>query len=342
MQKIVAFWRDEYDWRAEEARLNALGPQFQTDIDIDGLGTINLHFLHAKSKQSNAIPLLFIHGWPGSFNEVSGVLPLFLEAGFDVVAPSLPGYGFSSYPDIAGFSFEHCAAVFSKLMGILGYESYVIQGGDWGSDVGRTMSLTYPKNIVAYHANTLPMSKPDFGGKEPAYSKFEQALLDRMTWFEESEWAYYSVQATKPRTFGYALHDSPVGMLAWMADKLFLWAEDYDWTYTEIITWTLLHYFPGPTTGMQWYADHPNFEMLDKDAWLRKTYLEVPTGFSAFPKEIGMGPRSWAETIFNVQFWREHPIGGHFAAYERPNELGQDAIEFFQSIWEKKASKLQR
>lgn len=173
-------------------------------------------------------------------------------------------------------------------------------------------------------------------GKEPTYTKFEQACLDRFKWFEDEEWAYYAVQSTKPRTFGYALHDSPVGMLAWMADKLFQWADDdYPWTHTEIITWSLLHYFPGPTTGMQMYAEHIKFEMTDPNSETRNSYVKVPTGISAFAKEIGMAPRSWGETIFNILYWKEHWRGGHFASYEKPDELAADVIEFFDSILRK-------
>lgn len=160
MQEIVRFWLLEYDWRAEEKRLNAMGPQFKADIEVDGFGTVDLHFLHAKSERADAVPLLFLHGWPGSFKEVSKVLPLFLKAGFHVVAPSLPGYGFSSLPDKAGFKHEQCAETFENLMSKLGYHQYVVHGGDWGSDIGRAMALLYPEKIKAYHQTSVSYEPP--------------------------------------------------------------------------------------------------------------------------------------------------------------------------------------
>lgn len=155
MQDIVKFWLEKYDWRAEEERLNSIGPQFRTGIKVDGFGTVDLHFVHAKSDRADAFPMLFLHGWPGSFKEVSKVLPLFLEAGYNVVAPSLPGYGFSSLPDKPGFKHEQCAETFERLMSELGYQQYVVHGGDWGSDIGRAMALQYPEKIKAYHQTSV-------------------------------------------------------------------------------------------------------------------------------------------------------------------------------------------
>lgn len=159
MSGIVDFWKTKYDWRAEEARLNAL-PQFQTPIEVTNFGTLSIHFLHSKSSAPNAIPLLFIHGWPGNFAEIQKALPLLNDAGFDVVAPSLPGYGFSSYPDKAGFKIEQHAEVLHKVMTRLGYEHYVIQGGDWGSWIARCMAQHYPSAVKAIHLNMVCTSHP--------------------------------------------------------------------------------------------------------------------------------------------------------------------------------------
>lgn len=174
------------------------------------------------------------------------------------------------------------------------------------------------------------MRKPNFD-KEPTYTAFEQKGLERMQWFFTKEMAYLQLQTTKPRTLGFAMHDSPVGMLAWMADKLHVWTDNYPWTPTELITWTLLHYFPGPTTGFTMYRENSVEEQPNEDQ--EKSYIKVPTGVSAFPKELGMIPRSWAEASANVAFWQEHSSGGHFAAYEKPKELAEDLIKFYKQVW---------
>jgi hypothetical protein len=179
------------------------------------------------------------------------------------------------------------------------------------------------------------MAKPEFLlRKEPQYTEFEQLCLARNEWFTQTNNGYDILQSTKPRTLGFAMHDSPVGMLAWMADKLFLWSDDYPWTRDEIITWTLLHYFPGPTTGLYMYFENNPPELMVRDSFSFR-YMETPMGFSAFPKELGIVPRSWAETLGNVVFWKNHEKGGHFAMYERPEEMVDDLTEFYRSVWEK-------
>ena len=169
---------------------------------------------------------------------------------------------------------------------------------------------------------------------ELRYSDFELNSLKVMGWFAESQSAYGQVQKTKPRTLGFAMHDSPAGMLAWMADKLLLWADDYPWTKDEIITWTLLHYFPGPTTAFQMYSENlPVFESGQMPPGVAEKYVRIPTGVSAFAKEVFMVPRSWAERDFNIAQWEEHPRGGHFPSYERPQELCSDLIPFLKRYW---------
>lgn len=179
------------------------------------------------------------------------------------------------------------------------------------------------------------MEKPGSINESQQYTAFEQARLDQMNWFMETNHHYAGIQETKPLTLGYGLHDSPVAMLAWMADKLFLWSDKYQWTPTELVTWTLLHYLPGPTTALAPYREINPRTQLDH---LRNHRVTVPSGASAFPKELGMVPRVWAEKTMNVVFWADHPDGGgHFAAYEKPIELSTDIINFFRSVWKQKA-----
>ncbi|KAL9124195.1 MAG: hypothetical protein Q9217_006449 [Psora testacea] len=330
ISETVDFWRNKYNWREEEAHINRL-PQFKTPIDIDSFGTLDIHFVHSKSPEANAIPLLFLHGWPGSFLEVEKILPELNKAGFDVVAPSLPGYGFSSYTDKAGFKHEHHAKVVHRLMQRLGYQAYVVQGGDWGSYIARCTAILFPDEVKALHVNMVVMPKPDFA-KEPEYTDFEKACHKRGEWFSNEESAYSLIQGSKPRTLGFAMHDSPVGMLAWMADKLVLWSDSYPWTPTELITWTLMYYFPGPTTGFLMYRENLAKENM-RDGVSARYFVKVPTGVSAFPKELLLMPRTWAETRAKVVFWQEHGSGGHFAAYERPKELVDDVARFCKSVW---------
>jgi hypothetical protein len=176
------------------------------------------------------------------------------------------------------------------------------------------------------------MAKPDFAGGEPAYFHFERKCLERFAWFQNINPAYDSIQSTKPNALGYAMHDSPVAMLAWMVDKLFSWSDEYPWTPTEIIAWTLLHWFPGPTTGFLMYFENNPSELMKPSSEVLG-YLETPTGYSAFPKELAIMPRLWAETIGNVVFWQNHTRGGQFAAYERPQELAGDVIRFVREAW---------
>lgn len=326
MRDTVDFWRSKYDWRSEEARLNKM-PQFMTEIDVEGFGTLDIHFVHAKSSEANAVPLLFVHGWPGSFAEVEKILPRLNKAGFHVVAPSLPGYGFSSYTDKEGFKHPQHAEALHEVMLKLGYDRYFVQGGDWGSLIVRSIALRYSEHVKALHCNMIPMSRPSSIPEDQSYTPFEQICLNRSNWFFTTNVEYSQIQATKTRTLGFMLHDSPVAMLAWMADKLFLWSDNYPWTPTEIITWTLLHYFPGPTTGLVMYRENPGL-----DSYAIKN-LKVPCAVSAFPKELTMVPRCWAETTMNVVWWKEHPEGGgHFAAYEKPEALAKDLIEFFKTV----------
>ncbi|KAL8922523.1 MAG: hypothetical protein Q9172_003530 [Xanthocarpia lactea] len=328
VQEVVDFWRASYSWREQEAELNHL-PQYKTHVGVKDFGDLEIHFVHSPSNSTNAVPLLFIHGWPGSFAEVTKVLPILNEAGFDVVAPSLPGYGFSQCPDLPGFDNQHDAEVLHQLMLKLGYDRYVVQGGDWGSDIARNIGRLYPEHVKAVHINHInlvTMPKPKFD-KEPDYTDFEKRSIEQQNHFATAEFAYYVVQGEKPRTLGFAMHDSPVGMLAWMMDKLFTWSDNYPWTATKLITWTLLHYFPGPTTAFHMYREN--------DAAKRQVipYESTPTAVSAFAGEMEMVPRSWAAGTANIVFWQEHEEGGHFAAWENPDALAGDMVKFFRAVW---------
>ncbi|KAK3946252.1 putative epoxide hydrolase domain-containing protein [Diplogelasinospora grovesii] len=357
IQKTVDFWlSDEYDWRAEERKINEMLPQFKTTIEIEDteFGALDVHFVHAPSTNASSaaaepIPLLFLHGWPGSFLEVAKVLPHLTAAGITVVCPSLPGFGFSSYPNkTAGFKFFHHADVVHRLMTEkLGYAKYAVQGGDWGSIVARSLALRYPDSVAAVHTNALVIpSPPNFPpDSPPVYTPQELNRLGLMQHFFQSESAYQAIHATKPVTFGVGLHDSPVAMLAWVADKLLTWADTdkegkgggFNWTPADLITWTLVHWFSneGPTTALAMYRENMPPLMVLPPEILREggNYVSQPYGISAFAKEHSLVPRAWAEKENNVVFWAEHERGGHFAAWECPDELSADIVAFLREHW---------
>lgn len=298
-------------------------------VEVGAFGSLEMHFLHSASQNPSAIPLLFVHGWPGSFIEVTKILPMLHQAGFHVVAPSLPGYGFSTCPERSGFDNNRDAEALHKIMLKLGYSHYVVQGGDWGSDIARNLGKMYPEAVKAVHINhinLITMPKPIFD-REPEYTAFEKRSIRQQHHFATKQFAYYMVQNEIPRTLGVAMHDSPVGMLSWMMDKLYTWSDNYPWSAQELITWTLLHYFPGPTTGFHMYREN-GAEQSENIP-----FESTPTGVSAFAGEMEMVPRSWAEKTANIVFWKEHDQGGHFAAWENPKALADDVIEFVRSIW---------
>ena len=333
LSEILKYWQHEYDWREVEAKLNQL-PQYTSPIDIsDGFGTIDVHFIHSPSKFPNGVPLLFVHGWPGSCFEVSKGLNDLNKAGFDVIAPSLPGYGFSGYPRKKGFNIKFVGEVLQKLMLKLGYQRFGVQGGDWGSHIVRAMAIQYPENVAAMHVNMFQTHRMSFPEGQPEYTTPEKARIDKtFEWFLPTNGAYAMLQATKPVTLGVAMHDSPIGMLAWMYDKLVMWSDDYPWTPKEIITWTLLHYFPGPSTAFMMYMENRYPSTVVEGSWGQE-HIKCPCGFSAFPKELAMMPRSWVERLANVKSYREHEAGGHFAMHERPEALVKDIVEFFIENW---------
>jgi pimeloyl-ACP methyl ester carboxylesterase len=257
IKRLTAYWRDEYDWRKSERKLNNL-PNFHTSIHVQGFDPLSIHYLHSKSPIPTAIPLLYVHGWPGSFLEGTKILPL-LSSGdgssnpaFDVVVISLPNFGFSEAPSKRGFALNQYAECCHKLMLQLGYPQYVTQGGDWGYYITRTMALLYPEAVRATHINF------DCGGGAPTFSEYPLLALEhsfrryserevegmrRTKWFMEEGSGYRAISATKPQTLAYALQDSPVGWLAWVYEKLVEWTDEYGWTDEEVCEWVCVHWF---------------------------------------------------------------------------------------------------
>uniref|UniRef100_A0A0W0G3Y3 Epoxide hydrolase N-terminal domain-containing protein n=2 Tax=Moniliophthora roreri TaxID=221103 RepID=A0A0W0G3Y3_MONRR len=313
IRRLVARWKDGYNWRKHEKALNEEMPQFTMDIAVEGHGVLNIHYVHKESKVKGVIPLLFVHGWPGTFIEVRKILPLLTadepgQPSFHVVALGLPGYGFSEGTKKKGFDLKKYAEVGHKLMEALGYEEYVTQGGDWGAMITQVMAAQYGGNHVkAWHINM-----PCNGYSTPDPSKYDAEdlrVLEQTKWFHEKSNGFLQEQSTQPQTIGYSLADSPVGLLAWIYEKLVTWTDEYPWEDDEASVRT-------------------NYEVAQTGGWTVLPIPSIPLGYSFFPKEGGQGPKSWY-TDPNIVFQSRHEHGGHFAAHEKPAELVGDLRKMF-------------
>ncbi|KAJ5790868.1 uncharacterized protein N7518_007879 [Penicillium psychrosexuale] len=344
VQRLIEYWKDGFDWRKAEAKLNEL-PQYQTRIEVDGFGSLDIHYVHQINTNKNAIPLLFSHGWPGSFVEVTKLLPMLKgddhSPAFHVVAPSLPNFGFSSGVTQRGFGLAQYAEVLHKLMIKLGYDQYVTQGGDWRFWITRTIGLLYPEHCRASHINMVLAKPPKFINNPWTalqhallpYNDREKAGRERTEWFNREGFGYNQLQSTKPQTIGAALEDSPVALLAWIYEKLHDWTDSYAWTDDEILTWISIYWFStaGPSASVRIYYEAFHAEVVkgisykDLIAYVPRVKLAI----AHLPREISVIPCSWATGLGPVVQQNEHPRGGHFAAWEVPEFIVQDLRAMF-------------
>ncbi|KAG1848729.1 Alpha/Beta hydrolase protein [Suillus subalutaceus] len=277
---------------------------FTRDINVDGFGALNIHYVHKKSKTVDAIPLLFCHGWPGSFLEIRPVLSLLTASSpehpsFHVVALSLPGFGLDQYAEVT-----------HKLMIALGYNEYVTQGGDWGFLITRRMAAKYGGK----HCKAWP-------------HQLSNAGLERTAWYRNKSSGYFVEQSTFPQTLAYGFTDSPVALLGWFYEKLVIWTDDYKWTDDEALTWISIYWFSRAGPG----AAHRIYSEVSGDFYDlgRTSYPTIPMGASYFPQELLLLPSAWLRRLNNVVIESHHKSGGHFAAYERPKELVDDVRKMF-------------
>ena len=336
IKRMKEHWETKFDWRAQEARLNQL-PQFRSKITVEGFEPIDLHFVHQTSDVAGAIPLLFCHGWPGSFLEATKLLPLLKGGGngkpaFHIVAPSLPNYGFSSGTYAPSFALGQYAECLHKLMLSLGYDQYVTQGGDWGFLITRTLAHKYPRHVKACHVNWIFAAAPTWTAEvpEPEYSEREKAALGRaQEWWAGDGRGYLAIQSTKPATVGYGLRDSPVGLLAWIYEKLVTWSDAYPWTDDEVLTWVCVYYFStaGPDAASYIYYEATHDAAVNVP--VVQSYIDVPLGLADFPVEISNAPKAWWKTLGPVVYSKSYDKGGHFAAYERPEDIADALGEMF-------------
>lgn len=335
LKSLVAYWRDDFDWRAAERRLNEL-PQFKTTID-----GLDIHFVHQRSKEPGAFPLVLTHGWPGSiveFTKVIGPLTDPVKYGgqasdaFDVVAISLPGFAFSGKPTERGYSPEKMASIISTVMARLGYTRYGVQGGDWGGIISRIVALKDPAHVAGLHLNFCVAGPPP--GVADPNEGVPAAELQRMQERQDymaNERAYQQIQGTKPQTLGFALDDSPSGLAAWIVEKFHAWCDcdgnvESRFTRDELLTNITLYWVTGTATS----AARIYYE--NRVAAPTTGRVTVPTACALFPKEISTPPRKWVEARYNLVRWTEMPRGGHFAALEQPQLLVDDVRAFFRSI----------
>jgi pimeloyl-ACP methyl ester carboxylesterase len=337
LEELIAYWRDGFDWRAQERALNRLD-HLLTTIDA-----VDVHFVHARSPNPDAVPLLLTHGWPGSFVEfVDLVGPLTDPAAhggdasdaFHVVIPSLPGFGFSGKPTDPGWNPEKMADVLAALMARLGYERYGVQGGDWGAIIGRSLAGNYPEHVIGLHSNFMTGGPPP-GVADPNEGVPEAELAlraERTEAFAEGS-AYQDIQGTKPQTLGYGLNDSPAGLAAWIVEKFHGWTDNDGNPESAIprdrILTNVTLYWVTESIASSTRIYH---ESRHTPATRPVRYVEVPTGVAVFPKEIYFTPRRWAEARYNVVRWTMMPRGGHFAALEEPDLLLDDVRAFFRDL----------
>ena len=344
MKALVGYWQSSYDWRKVEARLNGL-PQFVTTID-----GLDIHFIHVRSKQPNALPVIITHGWPGSIIEELKVIgPLTdptahngnAEDAFNVVIPSLPLYGFSGKPTATGWDPIHVARAWIVLMRRLGYTRYVAQGGDWGNAVTEQMALQRPPGLVGIHTN-MPATVPDnvakalqFGESPAGLSTDEKGAWDQLDFFYRHGLGYAQEMANRPQTL-YGIEDSPAGLAAWMLDhdaaSLALISRVFDGrseglTRDDILDNITLYWLTKTavsSAGLYWQSKLPFFAPKG---------VPVPTAVSVFPEEIYATPKSWTEKVYpKLIYYNRLPNGGHFAAWEQPESFVQELRAAFRSL----------
>jgi pimeloyl-ACP methyl ester carboxylesterase len=345
VQELARYWAADYDWRACEARLNAL-PQFTTDID-----GVSIHFIHVKSDHAGALPLIMTHGWPGSVIELLGAMgpltdpPAYggrAEDAFDLVLPSLPGYGFSGEPAEAGWDPGRVARAWAELMRRLGYTRYVAQGGDLGAIVTDVMGRQAPEGLVGIHMNLL-VTTLGGGGPGPVESEQERAAASAIATFRASGFGYFLEQSTRPQTIGYALTDSPVALAAWLLDhdtdsyykisRAFLDSQPSGGLTRETVVDNITLYW---LTGTGAPAAREYWEIgraQARAAGQAPPQVRLPVGFTTFPGEIFAAPRSWVEKSYpSLTYFHEAGRGGHFAAWEEPQLFAEEVRAAFRTL----------
>ncbi len=326
VRELARYWAEDYDWHARQRALNRFD-QFVTEVD-----GIDIHFIHQRSPHPDAIPLLITHGWPGSIVEFHKVIEPLVDPvafggdaadAFHVIAPSLPGYGFSGKPTVTGWGVERIGAAWAALMARLGYDRYVAQGGDWGSAVTSQVATQDPEHCVAIHLTLAMSMRPSSEPTTPA----ELHAAERHHYYRTQDSGYSIQQRTRPQTLGYGLADSPVAQLAWIVEKFWAWTDcdghpEQVLSRDEMLDDVMLYWCTGSGTSsarLYWESGGRS----------DRPVVTVPTGFAVYPREIVPPVREWVGSHYpNVVYWRDYERGGHFAALEVPDVFVADLREW--------------
>lgn len=337
LKELCGYWEKEFDWRAQESLLNSFD---QYTTDIDGL---NVHFIHEKSKEQNALPLIITHGWPGSIFEFYKIIGPLTDPGahggdpadaFHVVCPSMPGYGFSDVPRRPGFDIKAVGEVNIALMAKLGYARYGAQGGDWGSVASSWMGLLDGEHVCGIHLNMTVARRPEGEDAFDGLTEEEGRRLLQAREFMKTETGYQAIQGTKPQSLGYGLNDSPAGLAAWIVEKFRVWSDCGDdiekhFTKDELLTNIMIYWVTQTIVS----STRLYFETKKSGGFgPPERRVDVPAAFAIFPRELAILPRGWVENHYNVTRWTEFSSGGHFAALEEPEKLVEDIRSFFKNL----------
>ena len=340
LKQLLAYWADGFDWRAQERELNAVN-HFRAELD-----GVHIHFVHERARHGQGIPLILTHGWPSTFIELLPLVPFLTDPkghgidgpAFDVVIPSLPGYGFSDRPAQVRVNYLHVAGLWHRLMSGLGYERYGAQGGDFGAGIATFMALKDPEPMIGVHLSNLEIT-PYTGPEAQPLSAAERTYLERSQAFWQEESGYKAIQSTKPQTLAYGLSDSPAGLAAWILEKWRSWADsrgDLDGRFSrDFLLTTVTLYWVTQTIASSMIDYYDNDNKRFRVTIGPEQFVNVPTGIAVFANNFvdeGTPPREWAERLYNVRRWTPMPRGGHFAPVEQPELLARDIIAFFGGL----------
>ena len=323
LKELMGYWQKNFDWRKQEQAINRF-PQFRTEID-----GLKVHFIHERSQNKNAVPILLLHGWPSSFYQMHKIIPLLTDS-FDVVVASLPGYGFSDIPKERGMGVGKMAGIFQQLMTeTLGYTRYGVRGSDLGSGVIQQLALTHPESLIGTHqTGTNPYVRYVPENLSPA----EQTFVKNAQAWNATEMAYAMEHSSRPQTLAYGLNDSPVGLAGWIIEKFWRWTDhdgnlEHRFSKDELLTNLTIYWATGTiNSSMRLYFETAH------DQGAKYGQVEVPTAMLMTTKDFFATPREWVERSYNVQRWTIVDRGGHFLEWEEPNLVADDIKAFFHDL----------
>lgn len=338
MRRLAAYWGTVFDWRAQERRINSLA-NFRATVD-----DVQIHFIHERGKGPNPIPLLITHGWPSSFVEMLKIIPILTDPAnhggrasdsFDVIVPSVPGYGFSQRPLQAGMTRGRVAGLWAGLMQGLGYERFAMHANDIGAVISGWLALDHPERVIAFHTLMPGFPSPAFGPNEPPMTAAEKDFADRAAAWNKEEGGYNLIQETRPQTLAYGLNDSPAGLMAWIVEKWRAWTDpagdvEQYFSRDELLT-NVMIYWATETANS---AARSYYERAHDPRILKpEDRVRVPTGVALTTEDIEHTPREWAERRYaDIRRWTEFSRGGHFLAAEAPELLAAELRQFFRQF----------